>query len=80
MGNSFTLLCGEMLFHDVLADGSADECGHDHARDQRHGYPRLQHLRCGKDGILTAIGDHLICHSLGCDGVGNDGAAKAAST
>ena len=25
---------------------------------------------------LTAIGDHLIRHSLRCDGVGNDGAAK----
>ena len=24
----------------------------------------------------TAIGDHLIRHSLGCDGVGNDGAAE----
>ena len=29
-----------------------------------------------KDGVLTAIGDHLIRHSLGCDGVGNDGAAE----
>lgn len=27
-------------------------------------------------GVLTAIGDHLIRHSLGCDGVGNDGAAE----
>ena len=54
----------------------ADECGHDHTGHQRHGYPGLQHLGCGKDGVLTAIGDHLIRHSLGCDGVGNDGAAE----
>ena len=66
----------QMLLHSSLADGSTNDCSHNHARDQCHGYPGLQHLRCGKDGVLTAIGDHLIRHSLGCDGVGNDGAAK----
>lgn len=65
-----------MLLHDALADSCSDECGHDHTGHQCHGYPGLQHLGCGKDGVLTAIGDHLIRHSLGCDGVGNDGAAE----
>ena len=65
-----------MLLHNSLADGSADDCGHDHTGHQRHGYPGLQHLGRGKDGVLTAIGDHLICHRFRGNCIGNDGAAE----
>ena len=51
-----------MLFHDPLADHCSNKGGNDHARDQRHGHPGLQHIRRSKDGVLTAIGDHLIRH------------------
>ena len=30
----------------------------------------------GKDGVLAAIGDHLICHRFGSNRVGNDSAAE----
>ena len=65
-----------MFLYDPLADHCSDKGGNNHADHQCDGHPGLQHLGCGKDGVLTAIGDHLIRHSLRCDGVGNDGAAK----
>ena len=71
-----TRLRGEMLFHDPLADRCSDKGGNDHACHKRHRHPGLQHLRRGKDGVLTAIGDHLICHCFRSNRIGNDGAAE----
>lgn len=67
----------EVLFYNLSADSCADKSSGNYDDYKRDRPPRPENFGRGKYVILAAVGNHLVCHCLSRNAVGNNRAAES---